>query len=78
MKGLQSLVNFHVGVKFINPALGDDIHEDVVLVGLGGLAEDKSQVQDAVDRLRSKSSDLSVIYARVLDNALEDLGYEAR
>lgn len=69
-------MNFYESVKFRSPALAADIREDVILVGLGALCEDKSQVQDAVDRLRRAAFDMPVILARVLDSTLEELGYD--
>ena len=75
MRGQNSLTNFYRSVGFQNPRLAADIHEDVIIVGLGALAEDKSPAQDAAERLRRVAMDLPVIQARVLNHALEDLGY---
>lgn len=69
-------MNFYESVKYRSPALAADIHEDVMLVGIGALCEDKSQVQDAVERLRTAAFDLPVLLSRVLDNALEELGFD--
>jgi hypothetical protein len=76
MTGQRSLINFYQSVRFQNPALADQIHEDVILVGIGSLCEDKSQVQDCVERLRDVAFDLPVIFARVLDGALEEMGFD--
>lgn len=75
MPGQRSLNNFYESVKFHDPRLAEDIREDVLLVGLGGLTPDKSATKDAADRLRRVALDLPVIFARVLDKALDDLGY---
>lgn len=74
--GQQSLTNFYQSVMFHNPTLAAEIHEDVILVGLGGLAEDKSPAKDAVERLRRVTFDLPVVFSRVLEGTLQDLGYE--
>lgn len=78
MRGQNSLINFQRSVQFSNPAKAAEIHEDVLIVGLGALAEDKSLSQDAADRLRSATLNLPEIHVRVLNHALEDLGYEIR
>lgn len=76
MGGQTSLNNFYQSVRFSYPAIAEQIHEDVILAGLYGLCEDKSEARDVVDRLRRAAFDLPVIFARVLDNALEDLGFD--
>lgn len=73
--GQQSLANFFASVKFDNPSLASDIYDDVFQVSLGGMSEDKSTGQDAAERLRRVAFDLPVIQARVLDSALQELGY---
>jgi hypothetical protein len=73
--GQIQLDNFYRSVQFQNPALADDIRDDVICVSMYGLAADKGPAKDAVDRLRTKAFDMPVVFARVLDSALADLGF---
>lgn len=75
MLGQQSLNNFYRSVEFQNPVLAAQINVDVGIVKLHAIGADKSGGQEAADRLRRVALDLPVIHARVLENALKDLGY---
>jgi hypothetical protein len=75
MIGQNSLNNFYQSVKFQNPALAHQIFPDVRMVAVHALASDKSGGKDAADRLRLMALDLPVVFGRVLENALIDLGY---
>lgn len=73
--GLQSLDNFFRSVAFDNPYFAARIAPDVRVVALASLNADKTEGQDAANRLRQAAFDLPVIQSQVLNNALTDLGY---
>lgn len=73
--GQRSLSNFYESVKFMSPTLAADIHDDVMLVAMYGIAADNSPAKEAAERLRRVAWDMPVIHARVLDSALEELGF---
>jgi len=73
--GQVSLNNFYQSVKFVNPALAEEMSDDVVSVALNALSADKIYGQPAAESLRQKSRDLPEIMRRVLENALTNLGY---
>lgn len=75
MLGQNSLNTFYQSVKFSNPSLAEEIRDDVMIVALNALLSDKSAGEEAADRLRRAAWDMPVIHARVLENALVDLGY---
>lgn len=71
----QSLTNFYESVQHRNPALAMVMSDDIRTVALYGLAGDREQAYDAVIRLRDRADSLPVVFSRILDHALEDLGY---
>lgn len=73
--GQNSLNNFYQSVMFSYPRTAALMSEDVISVALNALAFDKTPGQAAADRLREKAQDLPEIHRRVLENALENLGY---
>jgi hypothetical protein len=75
MLGQISLNNFFQSVRFDNPRLADQIEMDIAVVSMWGLSKDKTGALESVDRLRRVAFDLPVIQARVLENALTELGY---
>lgn len=74
--GVRSLNNVYEIIKLNSPIMADAMREDVVLVGLGEMCEDKSQVQDAVERLRTQARNCSGWVAQWVDEALEEMGYD--
>lgn len=75
MAGQQSLSNFYESVKFDNPALAAEMYNDVATVAMYGISADATGGQEAADRLREQARDLPEIQRRVLEYALEDLGF---
>lgn len=75
--GQTSLLNFFNSIKFYNPSLADLMGEDLAIVGLWALGDDKGEGQKAADRLRRQAFDFDLpeIHRRVLEGALTDLGY---
>lgn len=71
----QSLTNFYESVQYSNPPLSVIIADDIRTVALYGLGGDRTKAYDAVVRLRGRAQVLPPVMARVLDHALEDLGY---
>lgn len=74
--GQASLANFYQSVLFNYPSLAADIYDDVFTVSLYGMSMDKSGGIEAAERLHRAAFDMPVIFARVLDGALKDLGYD--
>lgn len=75
MLGQQSMNNFYRSVEFDNPTLAAQIHVDVGVVKLHAIGADKSKGRAAADHLRRVALDLPVIQQRVLESALQELGY---
>lgn len=76
LTSLQSLKNFYESVHFDNPALAEQIGPDVLRVQMDSLSAKRSDIgREAADRLRRVAFDLPVIQERVLNHALDDLGY---
>lgn len=75
MRGQISLNNFFQSVAFSNPGKALDMQQDVATVAVYAMAADKTPAQDAAERLRRAAEDLPVIQTRVLEHALEDLGF---
>jgi hypothetical protein len=77
MMGQNSLKIFLQSVRFSNPTLASQLESDCVVVSLHALSagEPPQHAKDAADRLRREAFDLPVIHARVLESALQDLGY---
>lgn len=73
--GQKSLENFYRSVKYSNPILAELMANNVEIVALNGLSNDPSPGQEAADRLRRQADQLPVIYRKVLDGALDALGY---
>jgi hypothetical protein len=71
----QSLTNFYESVQFQNPAMAQLMSADIRTVALYGIGGDRTQAYPAVRRLRDRAQGLPVVHARILDHALEDLGY---
>lgn len=74
--GQRSLNSFYQSVQFENPFLAAEIREDVETVAIHALGADKSGGQEAAERLRRKAFDMPVLFQRVLEGALQDLGYD--
>lgn len=73
---LRSLASFYDSVHFANPALAEQIGPDVLRVQMDSLSYERSDIgREAADRLRRAAFDMPVIFDRVLNNALEELGY---
>lgn len=76
MNGLRELNNFFASVQYAYPLLADQISPDVELVALYGLSMDKEGGRESAERLLSIAQQcLPVIHCRVLEHALEDLGF---
>lgn len=71
----QSLTNFYQSVQYSNPPLAMIMADDIRTVALYGLGGDRTQAYEAVVRLRDRAQVLPPVMPRVLDHALEDLGY---
>jgi hypothetical protein len=71
----QSLTNFYQSVEHRNPALALIMSDDIRTVALYGLAGDRTRAYDAVIRLRDRADTLPIPFPRMLDRALEELGY---
>lgn len=71
----QSLRNFYASVKFSNPRTAALMHADVLKVAIFALGQDKSPAQESANNLRNLSRDLPEIHKRVLENALQGLGF---
>lgn len=74
--GQQSLSTFYASVKFRDPLKAALLSEDIVSVALNSLALDRVNGQDAANRLRVNSLDLPELLRRMLEKALQELGYE--
>lgn len=71
----QSLTNFYVSVQFQNPAMALRMSDDIRTAALYALSHDKSPGYEAVRNLQSLAQGLPAVHAKILDLALEDLGY---
>lgn len=71
----QPLANFYESVQWSNPALAQMINNDIRTVALYGLAGHREKAYPAVIQLRSRAQVLSPAMIRILDHALEGLGY---
>lgn len=72
----KALENFYVSVQFANPALAQMMSDDIRTVAIHGLSGDRAPAYDAVHRLREQVLSYHLpVFARILDHALEDLGY---
>lgn len=76
LPGQQSLTNFYVSVQFQNPAMAQLMADDIRTVALYSLAANHEPGYAAVGRLRELALGLPPVQLRVLDNALNDLGYD--
>lgn len=75
--GLHSLNTVLQGVEFTNPALADTLRADIEIVSLySATTIDKAPAQGAAGRLRQAALELAPVHARVLNDALDDLGFE--
>lgn len=74
--GQQSLTNFYVSVQFQNPAMAQLMANDIRTVALYSLTANHEPGYEAVRRLRTQALTLPAVQARVLDHALNDLGYD--
>lgn len=75
MRGQITLNNILQSITVDNPTLGADLKPDFAMVAMHALLADKTGGKDAADRLRHAALYLPAIQARVLEYALEDLGY---
>lgn len=73
--GHQSLSDFYENVKVRNPLRAALLMEDVVTVALSSLAANKSNGQEAANRLRRNSLNLPELPYQMLEKALRELGY---
>lgn len=71
----KSLENFYVSVQFSNPAIGAMMADDIRTVALYGIGGDRRQAYSAVSRLQERAHSLPPVFERILQHALEDLGY---
>lgn len=71
----QSLTNFFESVTYTNPPLATIMADDIRTVALYGLGGDRVKAYDAVVRLQDRAQVLPPVMPRVLNHALEDLGY---
>lgn len=74
--GQRSLDNFYQSVQYHDVRVAALMSDDIVAVALYSLSEDKTPGQEAANRLREQTRRLPVIFERVLDGALTNLGYE--
>lgn len=75
LPGQQSLENFYVSVQYQNPAIGMLMADDIRTVALYGLLANRKEAYPAVVRLRDLAQGLPAVHAKILDHALQDLGY---
>lgn len=75
MSAQRSLTSFYTSVKFEYPNLAEEMRDDIEVIAINALLHDKSPGQPAANRLLEHSHVLPVIYIRVLESALIDLGY---
>lgn len=71
----QSLENFYVSVQFSNPALALIMADHIRHIALYGIGGDRTKAYDSVIRVLDLSQGLPPVMTRVLNHALEDLGY---
>jgi hypothetical protein len=71
----QSLTNFYVSVQFSSPAVAQMMADDIRTVALYGIGGDRQKAYPAVVRLQQRTLALPPVMMRVLERALEDLGY---
>lgn len=71
----QALANFYYSVEFHDARLADEILPDCHTVSLWALGADKSGGQDAANRLREATRPLPVVFGKMLDATLTDMGY---
>lgn len=69
------LENFLRSVEQRNPAMAMIMSDDIRQVALWGLAGDYTKAYESVHRLRKQAMSMSGQYYRMLDLALEELGY---
>lgn len=74
--GFRTFENFFESVQYSDPAFAELIHDDMVTIALGGISADRTSAYEAVRRLRARVDRLPMIHVRILDNALEELGYD--
>jgi hypothetical protein len=73
----NSLRNFYESLRFHSEVKAAIFADDITTVALNAIAHDKSKGQPAATRLREKAVqyDLPEALRRVLNAALDDLGY---
>lgn len=71
----NSLNNFYQIIKARYPTLAAVISEDIITIALYGLGDDKRPAQEALERLRRRTQDLSEVHRRMMEDALIELGY---
>lgn len=71
----QPLSNFYESVQHRNPGLALVMSDDIRHVALYGLSGDREKAYDAVIRLRGQADGLPTPFPKILDRALEELGY---
>jgi hypothetical protein len=69
------LENFYYSVGHHDAALAMSMVDDIQVVALWALGADKSGGQAAANRLREATRALPVVFGRVLDGVLADMGY---
>jgi hypothetical protein len=71
----QSLTNFYESVEYSNPAMALLMSDHIRQIALYGLGGNRTNAYEAVIRVRDLAQGLPPVFPRVLDHALEDLGY---
>lgn len=71
----KSLENFYVSVQFQNPAMALLMSDDIRTIALYGLTGNRRPAYPSVINVRRLAQGLPAVHAKILDHALEDLGY---
>lgn len=69
----HGLETVYRSLQFRNPAKAEELRPDFETVAAYGLLEDKDPAKEAVARLRRAALDLPPVFARILNNTLDDL-----
>lgn len=79
LPGQQPLTNFYENLQFSNPAMAQRMSNDirkVVVYSMAPSLAENHELYNTIHRLRRLAMGLSAVQARMLDHALEELGYE--
>lgn len=74
--GFRTLNNFYEGVQFTSPALGYALHPYLMTIAICALRGNRESAYASIERARDLAQGLSYAQSKLLDSALEDLGYQ--